>query len=91
MREKFKRSVTGMKTHPQNRRQPNEDNVRRRDENVRFTNTNATRSLVKPLTFTGQKRCFKCNQVGHLQKNCTFQYMALKDKKEKKKRKKLTN
>ena len=50
--EKSKRTVTGMKTHPQNRRQLNEDNVRRKDENVRFTNMNATRSLVKTLTFT---------------------------------------
>ena len=73
MREKSKSSVTGMKTHPQNRRQLNEDNVRRKDENVRFTNTNATRSLIKPLKITGQKRCFKCNQVGHLQRNCIFQ------------------
>ena len=44
MGEKSKRSVTGMKTQPQNRRQLNEDNVRRKDENVRFTNSNATQS-----------------------------------------------
>ena len=64
-REKSKSSVTGTKIHSQNRRQPNEDNIRGKDENVRFTNMNATRSLVKPLTFTSQKKCFKCNQVGH--------------------------
>ena len=83
MGEKSKRSVTGMKTHPQNRRQLNEDNVRRKDENFRFTNTNATQSLIKPLKFIGQKRCFKCNQVGHLQRNCIFQNTDLKDKEEK--------
>jgi len=39
--------------------------------------------LIKPLKFTGQKRCFKYNQVGHLQRNCTSQNTALKDKEEK--------
>ena len=80
MGKKSKRSVTGMRTHPQNLRQLNEDNVRRKDENVRFTNTNATRSLINPLKITGQKRCFKCNQVVHLQRNCISQNTALKDK-----------
>ena len=81
-REKSKSSVTGTKIHSQNRRQPNEDNIRRKDDNVRFNNMNATRSLVRPLTFKSQKKCFKCNQVGHLQRNCPTQYLALKDKEE---------
>ena len=55
-REKSKSSVNGTKIHSQNRRQPNEDNIRRKDDNVRFNNTNATRSLVRPLTFISQKK-----------------------------------
>ena len=55
-REKSKSSVAGTKIHLQNRRQPNEDNIRRRDDKVRFNNMNATRSLVRPLTFISQKK-----------------------------------
>ena len=41
--------------------------------NSKLGNTNHTLSMEQKSTWSTAKRCFKCHQVGHLQKKCKAQ------------------